>query len=197
MNEKLESDVMNQLFTEARTYPGWSAKPVPDSLLYELYDLAKWGPTSMNCQPMRLVFVRSAEAREKLVSALARGNVDKVKTAPVTAIIAHDMSFYANLGSQFPHAPNAADMFLENDALIESTAFRNGSLQGAYLLIAARALGLDTGPMSGFDNDKVDELFFPGEDVKSNFIMTLGYGDAASLHPRGPRLKFDAAASII
>ena len=196
MKKGLDSDALNQLFREARTYSGWSDRPVPDALLHTLYDLAKWGPTSMNCQPMRLVFVNSVTSREKLVSALAGGNIDKVKNAPVTAIIAHDMRFYDNLDSQFPHAENAANMFMDNDALIQSTAFRNGSLQGAYLLMAARALGLDTGPMSGFDNAKVDELFFPEENIKSNFIMTLGYGDDASLHPRGPRLEFDKAASI-
>jgi len=196
MKKIRDEGVLNQLFTEARTYTGWSRKPVPDSLLHELYDLAKWGPTSMNCQPMRLVFVRSDSAREKLVTAVAAGNIHKVKNAPITAIIAHDLSFYENLDSQFSHAENAANMFRGKDQLIHSTAFRNGSLQGAYLLVAARALGLDTGPMSGFDNTKVDELFFPGENIRSNFIMALGYGDDSSLHPRGPRLEFDKAASI-
>ncbi len=187
---------MAQLFTEARSYPGWQDRDVADGLLHTLYDLAKWGPTSMNCQPMRLVFVKSAEAKEKLVTALAAGNIDKVRAAPVTAVIGHDLAFYEHLATQSPHSANADKMFSKNTALAESTAFRNGSLQGAYLLMAARALGLDCGPMSGFNNDKVDELFFPGGRIRSNFIMNLGYGDESKLHARGPRLEFPVAASI-
>ena len=196
MKEQINKYALAQLFTEARSYPAWQQRHVTDDLLHTVYNLAKWGPTSMNCQPMRLVFVRSEEAKERLVTALAAGNVDKVRAAPVTAIIGYDMAFYEQLATQAPHSANADKMFIKNAAFAESTAFRNGSLQGAYLLMAARAVGLDCGPMSGFNNGKVDELFFQGSNVRSNFIMNLGYGDEARLHPRGPRLDFDQAASI-
>ena len=196
MNTPISDAHLDQVFREARTHTKWQDRDVSDDLLGQLYDLAKWGPTSMNCQPMRLVFVKSDEAKEKLVSALMAGNVDKVRAAPVTAIIGHDMAFYKQLKTQWPHSENADQGFIKNPTLAEATAFRNGSLQGAYLLMAARALGLDTGPMSGFNNAKVDELFFGGTDIKSNFIMNIGYGDRDALYPRGPRLEFDAAASI-
>ena len=196
MHTPISETSLDQVFRQARTHTKWQDRYVSDELLGQLYDLAKWGPTSMNCQPMRLVFVKSDEAKEKLVTALAAGNVDKVRAAPVTVIIGHDMAFHQQLKTQWPHSENADQGFIKNPALAEATAFRNGSLQGAYLLIAARALGLDTGPMSGFNNAKVDELFFDGTDIKSNFIMNIGYGDHDALYPRGPRLAFDAAASI-
>ncbi len=150
----------------------------------------------MNTQPMRLVFVKGDAAKEKLLSATATGNLDKVRAAPVTVIIGHDMNFYENLATQSPHSTNADQLFKKNLELTESTAFRNGSLQGAYVLIAARALGLDTGPMSGFDNERVDQLFFSGTAIKSNFIINIGYGDESKLYPRGPRLEFGQAARI-
>jgi nitroreductase len=156
----------------------------------------KFGPTSANCCPARLVFVRSPAGKEKLLPCLAEGNVEKTKAAPVTAIIAHDLEFYEKLPGLFPHAP-ARSWFAGNASLIESTAFRNGTLQGAYFIIAARALGLDCGPMSGFDNARVDAAFFQGTSWKSNFICNLGHGDASKLHPRSPRLAFDEACKIL
>ncbi len=166
---------------------------MPDALLHDIYDLAKWGPTSLNSQPMRVVFVKSKEAKEKLIPALMGSNIDQVKAAPVTAIIAYDERFFEHLPALFP-AFDARPMFASNEALSRETAFRNGTLQGAYLMLAARSLGLDVGPMSGFDNAKVDEAFFKGTSWKSNFICNIGYGDTATLHPRGPRLSFEQVA---
>lgn len=183
------------LFRNARTHSAWLDKPVPNSLLEQVYDLAKMGPTSANCSPMRIVFVASKSAKERLKPALAEGNVEKTMSAPVTAIIGQDMEFYEKLPELFPHA-DARSWFAGNKALIESTAFRNSSLQGAYFMLAARALGLDCGPMSGFDNGKVDELFFAGTNIRSNFICNLGYGDATKLYPRSPRLEFAVACRI-
>jgi 3-hydroxypropanoate dehydrogenase len=195
MGTALDEKSLDQLFRVARTQNAWLDRPVQDETLRRVYDLAKMGPTSANCQPMRLVFVRGAEAKEKLVSCLIPGNVQKVKKAPVTVIVAHDLEFYEGLPRLFPHT-DARSWFVGNPALIQATAFRNGTLQGAYLILAARALGLDCGPMSGFDNAKVDALFFPDGKVKSNFLLNLGYGDPSKLFPRSPRLSFEEAGRL-
>ena len=178
------------------THSFWLDQPVSDALLHQIYDLMKWAPTSANCSPARIVFVRSAAAKLRLLAAMAPGNVEKTRTAPVTAIIAQDYEFYEKLPALFPSA-DARSWFAGNQPLIDTTAFRNGTLQGAYLLLAARALGLDAGPMSGFDNEKVDKEFFPGTRVRSNFLINLGYGDSSKLFPRSPRLRFDEAARIL
>jgi 3-hydroxypropanoate dehydrogenase len=191
----LDAAALDQLFRNARTHNAWQKKDVPDALLHQLYDLVKWAPTSANSSPARFVFVKSPEAKAKLKDALAPGNVEKTMTAPVTVIVAQDLAFYDKLPQLFPHA-DARSWFAGNDALIESTAFRNASLQGAYLIMAARALGLDTGAMSGFDAAKLDAAFFAGTTIKSNFLINLGYGDVAGLFPRSPRLSFDEAARI-
>ncbi len=183
------------IFRNARTHNGWTDKPVEDSLLERIYDLYKWGPTSANCSPLRIVFVKSKEAKERLKPALDAGNVEKTMKAPVTAILANDMEFYELLPKLFPHA-DAKAWFRGQPKKIEVTAFRNGTLQAAYFMIAARALGLDCGPMSGFSNDKVDDAFFKGTSYKSNFICSLGYGDPSKLFPRSPRLTFAEAAKI-
>lgn len=193
---QINSEAQDVLFRQARTHNGWLDKPVSEQTLHELYDLMKWAPTSANSSPARIVFVQSAEAKAKLLPAMAPGNVEKTKTAPVTAIIAHDMEFYEKLPKLFPHA-DAKSWFNGNPALVQSTAFRNGTLQGAYLLLSARAVGLDTGAMSGFDNAKIDEIFFSGTSWKSNFLVNLGYGDPSKLYPRSPRLSFEEACKIL
>lgn len=193
---QLDDRSLDILFREAHTHSHWLDKPVSDALLHQIYDLMKWPPTSANCSPARIVFVRSAEAKQKLLPALAPGNVEKTRAAPVTAIIAHDIEFYEKLPKLYPPA-DARAWFAGNQPLIAATAFRNGTLQGAYLLLAVRALGLDAGPMSGFDNEKVDKEFFPDGKVKSNFLINLGYGDSAKLFPRSPRLPFAEAAQIL
>lgn len=185
-----------EIFENARTHTAWQARPVPDELLRRVYDVAKMGPTSSNCCPMRVIFVKSAEAKERLKPCLSAGNVDKTMAAPATAIIAHDTRFYDLLPKLFPHRDIRAG-FANNAELAETTAFRNGSLQGAYLIIAARALGLDCGPMSGFSNAKVDAEFFPDGRWKSNFLCNLGHGDHAKLHPRNPRPSFEDACRIL
>lgn len=190
------NEVLEQLFTQARTHSHWLARPVADETLQQLYDLLKYGPTSANCSPARLVFVKSAAAKERLRPALAPGNVEKTMVAPVTAIIAMDLQFYEQLPQLFPHT-DARSWFVGQPALIEATALRNSSLQGAYLILAARALGLDCGPMSGFDPAKVDAAFFAGHAVKTNFLCNLGYGDVSQLHPRHPRLSFAQACQIV
>lgn len=189
-------EALEQLFTRARTHNGWRAKDVPDELLERAVDYAKWGPTSANCSPMRVVFVRSAEAKARLAPALSDANRPKTMAAPATAIIAYDLDFPDHLPRLYP-ATDARAWFVGNEALIEETAFRNGSLQGAYLLLALRAEGLDCGPMSGFDKAKVDAEFFQGTRIKSNFLINIGYGDPAKLYPRGPRLDFEEIASIL
>lgn len=194
--EPLSQAVLAQLFTEARTHNGWLDRPVPDALLIEAYNIAKWGPTSFNCSPMRLVFVRSAQAKARLAPALIESNLAKTMEAPATAIVAYDLKFHAHLPRLYP-ATDAKSYFVGNDRLIQDTAFRNGALQGAYLILALRAVGLDAGPMSGFDNAKVDAEFFPDGTVKSNFLINIGYGDPAKLYPRGPRFAFEEIASII
>jgi 3-hydroxypropanoate dehydrogenase len=192
---ELPTEALEQLFTEARSHHSWQPDAVSDEALRDLYDLAKWGPTSVNAQPMRLVFVKSDEAKEQLATALMGSNVEQVMAAPVTAIIAHDERFFTHLPVLFP-AFDIQPMFASNEALARETAFRNGTLQGAYLMLAARSLGLDVGPMSGFDNAKVDETFFKGTSWKSNFLCNIGYGDATKVFPRGPRLSFDQVARI-
>jgi 3-hydroxypropanoate dehydrogenase len=192
----LSETALDLVFRSARTHTHWLDRPVDDETLRALYDLLRWGPTSANCSPARIVFVRSRQAKERLRPALSAGNVDKTMAAPATAIIGHDLRFHEQLPRLFPHA-DARSWFAGNDELIRTTAFRNGTLQGAYLIISARALGLDCGPMSGFDNAKVDAAFFPGSTVKSNFLCNLGYGDPAKLHPRSPRLAFDEACRIV
>lgn len=191
----LDDQALDTLFREARTQNSWQDRPVPDSKLEEMYNLLKFAPTSANASPARFVFVRTDDGKARLKQALSPGNVEKTMTAPVIAIIAHDTAFYDKLPFLFPHA-DARSWFAGNPALAETTAFRNGTLQGAYLILAARAVGLDAGPMSGFDNAKVDELFFAGTTWKSNFLVNLGHGDPAGLFPRSPRLSFDEAARL-
>jgi 3-hydroxypropanoate dehydrogenase len=187
---------LDQLFLKARTHNGWQDKPVPAELLREIYGIARMGPTSANTQPLRIVFVTSREAKEKLRPALSPGNVEKTMKAPITAIFADDLRFYENLPRLFPHAPDSRSWFEGNQATIAATAFRNATLQAAYFMIVARAKGLDCGPMSGFDNSKVDAAFFPDGRFKSNFICSLGYGTDEQLYPRSPRLEFDEACRI-
>jgi 3-hydroxypropanoate dehydrogenase len=196
MTEILSDAALDQLFRHARTQNTWKDTAVSDAQIEAIYDLMKWGPTSANASPARIVFVKTPEAKQKLMQAISPGNHDKTLSAPVTAILATDYEFYEKLPQLFPHA-DARSWFAGNQSLIDSTAFRNGTLQGAYLMIAARAIGLDAGPMSGFDNAKVDELFFAGTKIKSNFLINLGVGDSAGLFPRSPRLSFQEAASIV
>jgi len=184
-----------QLFDDARTQNGWLDRPVPDDVLRQLYELMKWGPTSANCSPARLIFVRTPQARQKLVDCVSDGNKAKVEQAPVTAIIGMDMEFFEQLPRLFPHA-DAKSWFVGKPDMIQATAFRNSSLQGAYLMLAARALGLGCGPMSGFDADKLDAAFWAGTTVKTNFLCSLGHGDPTKLFPRSPRLTFDEACSL-
>jgi 3-hydroxypropanoate dehydrogenase len=192
----LSADALDQLFLEARTFSAWLPKPVDDALLQRIVALSVMGPTSANSSPGRFVFVKSAEAKEKLKPALSAGNVDKTMAASVTVIVGMDLAFYEHLPRLFPQA-DARSWFTGNDEMIRSTAFRNASLQGAYLIMAARALGLDAGPMSGFDTAKVDDAFFAGTTVRSNFLVNLGYSDRSKLHARNPRLSFDEIARII
>ena len=207
----LNDAALDQLFREARSHNGWLNKPVSDDTLRQLYELTKWGPTSANSSPARFVFLRTREAKERLRPALAPMNVEKVLSAPVTAIIAYDLRFYEKMPKLFPHNKGMADLFAKNPQLVETTARRNFSLQGAYMMMAARALGLDAGPLSGFDNARVDEAFFdagrecegcdqeffPEGHVKSNFLCNLGYGDPSKLFPRLPRLKFEEACTLL
>ncbi len=196
--EKIISDeAMDVLFRDARTYNEWQEKEVSDVVLQAMFDLLKMAPTSANCSPARFVFITSDEARERLKPHLAEGNVDKTMSAPVTAIIANDHKFYDHLPKLFPFT-DAKSWFEGNQALIDATAMRNGTLQGAYLMMAARSLGLDCGPMSGFDVDGVKEAFFPGEDnIQINFLCNLGYGDATNMHSRAPRFEFADVCKII
>ena len=191
----LDQASLDALFGAARTHSVWQDKPVTDAQLHALYEAMRWGPTSANCSPARIVFVKSAEAKDKLLACADAGNLEKIRTAPVTGIIAMDLRFYDQLPALFPHA-DARSWFVGNDAKIEATAFRNSSMQGAYLILAARALGLDCGPMSGFDADKLNAAFFAGTALKANFLCNLGYGDTTKLNPRLPRLAFDDACRI-
>ena len=196
MSELLSEASLEQLFRSARTYNAWLPKDVSDEQLQQLYDLAKFGPTSANSSPMRVVFVKSKAAKAKLEPFLSEGNRAKTMEAPVTAIIGVDHEFYEQLPRLFPHA-DARSWFVGNQPLIDTTAFRNATLQGAYVLMAARAIGLDCGPMTGFDNAGVDAAFFAGTPIKSNFLISLGYGDASrNLFARSPRLAFDEACTI-
>ncbi len=184
------------LFIESGTHNHFKPEPIADSVLRELYELMKLPPTSANCSPARLIFLRTDDAKERLRPALSSGNLAKTMSAPVTAIIAYDLEFHERLPKLFPQA-DARAWFTGNDAMIQTTAFRNSSLQGAYFLLAARAVGLDTGPMSGFDNAKVDAAFFPDGQVKSNFLCNLGYGSGEKLFPRNPRLTFEEVCTIL
>ena len=211
MGHKVDDAALDALFRAARSFMKWQPRPVTDDTLRDLYELLKWAPTSANAAPARLAFLRSKEAKERLRPALAPLNVEKTMTAPVTVIVAYDLKFYEQLPKLFPHSPGMAKLFEGNPELTESTAKRNSSLQGAYLILAARALGLDCGPMSGFDNNKVDDEFFaagkpcfgcdqeffPEGHVKANFLCNLGYGDPSALHPRLPRLAFGDACSLL
>ena len=195
--QALDDDGLDLIFRGARTYRAWRAREVSDETLRRLFEILRLGPTSGNCCPARFVFVRSAEAKERLKPALDKGNVMQTMTAPVCAIVGYDLAFYEDMDWLAPHLKGAGRAFRNDAALAETTAFRNGSLQGAYLIIAARALGLDCGPMSGFDNDKVDQAFFAGTAVRSNFLCNLGYGEPGGLHPRAPRHGFDQACRLV
>jgi 3-hydroxypropanoate dehydrogenase len=190
-------EAIDVLFRNARSHSVWLSEPVSDDLLRKLYDVLKNGPTSSNSSPARFLFLRTSEAKERLRPALSAGNVEKTMTAPVTVIVAYDLRFYEMLPKLFPRNPNARDRFAAAPAVSQTTAFRNGTLQGAYLIMAARALGLDCGPMSGFENAKVDAEFFSDGNVKSNFLCNLGYADHSKLAPRGPRLDFDEACRLL
>jgi 3-hydroxypropanoate dehydrogenase len=197
MSTVLNDEGRDLLFRNAQTHNFWLPKPVDDKLLREAYDLAKMGPTSANMCPMRIVFVKSKEAKEKLRPCLAAGNVDKTMAAPVTAVIGMDVHFYEQLPRLFPQADARAWFKDLPEPVLEQTALRNSSLQGAYFMLAARAVGLDCGPMSGFDNAKADAAFFAGTTVKSNFLCNLGYGDSSKLYPRNPRLEFEEACTLV
>lgn len=188
---------LDQIFRQARSHSYWQGKPLTDTLIEAVYELAKWGPTSANCSPARFVFVKSDEAKERLKPFLIPTNVHKVMDSAATVIIAQDMEFYEKIPHLFPHNPGAREWFAGNDEAIATTAFRNSSLQGAYFMIAARALGIDCGPMSGFDNAGVDKEFFSGTAWKSNFICAIGYGDESHIHDRSPRLSFGDACQIL
>jgi 3-hydroxypropanoate dehydrogenase len=196
MTKTLDEAGLDLIFRTARTYNGYTDALVTEADLRAIWDLMKWGPTSANMSPARIVWVTTPEAKEKLAVLTSATNADKIRKAPVTAIIGMDMEFHEKLPRLFPHV-DARSWFVGNDALIESGAFRNSSLQGAYLIIAARALGFDTGPMSGFDNAKVDDAFFADSKIKSNFICTLGVGDPSTIFERLPRLDFEEANSIL
>ncbi|QCB46856.1 malonic semialdehyde reductase [Hydrogenophaga sp. PAMC20947] len=189
--------LIESLFEEARSHAHWLAEPVSETLLRSLYERAKWGPTSMNSQPMRLQFVVSQAAKQKLVECINVPNRPKALGAPVTVIVGQDLSFPETLATQFPHKTDALSYYEGKPELVASTALRNSSLQGGYLIMAARSLGLDCGPMSGFDNAAVDRAFWAGTTVKTNFLCNLGHGDPASLHPRGPRLSFDQVCRFV
>ena len=201
----LNYEALGTLFRTARTAHAWLDRPVSDDLLGQLYELMKWGPTSANCCPARIVFLRTPPAKQRLLPALSPGNVEQTMKAPVTAVLAYDLRFYEKLSKLFPHNPKMVELFSSSASLAEATAFRNGTLQGGYFILAARSLGLDCGPMSGFDNAKVDQEFFsssepalfPGGQVKSNFLCNLGYADFAKTFPRQARLDFDEACKLL
>ena len=193
----IDAAALDQIFLAARSQNKWLEKDIPDSLLTQIVETMKMGPTSANCLPARIVFVKSAAAKERLKPFLSEGNRAKTMAAPACAIIGYDLEFYENLPKTFPHNQAAKSWFTSNEAFAQATAFRNGSLQGAYFIIAARALGLDTGPMSGYDQAGVDKEFFPGGKVKSNFLCSVGYGDPSGVMARLPRLSFDEIAKII
>ena len=193
----LDAKALDLLFLSARTQNGWLPRPVSDDQLRAIYRIMRDGPTSANSCPARILFIRTPEAKARLIPALSPGNVDKTKAAPVTAIIGYDTRFFELLPKLFPHRPEMKNPYEANAKLAETVAFRNGTLQGAYFMLAARAVGLDIGGMSGFDNAKVDAEFFPDGRVKSNFLCNLGHGDASKLYPRSPRLTFDEACKVV
>ena len=193
----LTEAALDLIIREARSHNGWLDKPVSDELLTQLYDIVKMGSTSMNTCPARFIFVRTAAGKARLKKCLAPLNVDKVLSAPVTVIIAHDMAFYQHMSKLFAHNPGAQKLFENNEKMIASTAFRNGTLQGGYLMIAARAMGLDIGPMSGFNNQACDDEFFAGTTIKSNFLCSLGYGDTSKIFQRLPRFDFDEVCQLL
>lgn len=193
MNSALNDQLLNQLFRSARTPNGWTDRPVEDDTVRDIYELMKWGPTSANSSPARFVWVRSAEAKATLAGLAAEMNRPKILAAPVTVIIGHDLDFAGKLPKLMPHAAEAMQKYFASPGVGEVSAMRNGTLQGAYLMVAARALGLDCGPMSGFDNAGVDKAFFSGTRIRSNFLCRIGYGDPASVFPRNPRLSFEEA----
>ncbi|MDY0744308.1 malonic semialdehyde reductase [Paucibacter sp. R3-3] len=195
--EALSPQALDQLFRTARTFNKFSDRPVDEATLRQLHELWKWGPTAMNSQPARVVFVQSAEAKEKLKPTLSAGNVDKTMAAPVTAIVAYDSRFYDQLATQFPAAPGAGARFEADPQGALQNALRGSTLQGAYLILAARALGLDCGPMGGFDASKLDAAFFPDGQWRSNFLVNIGWGDPSGNRPRGPRLSFEDAVRIV
>ena len=192
----LETAAHDLLFREARTHNKWQDKPVTDEQIHALYDLLKFGPTSANSSPARFVFIRTPEGKEKLKPALSSGNTEKTMSAPLTVIVAYDPKFYEKLPTLFPHNLDAKNWFTSNDSLAATTAFRNGTLQGAYLIIAARGMGLDTGAMSGFDNDAVDKAFFASNGWRSNFLCNIGHGDWGGVFNRSPRLDFEEACIL-
>ncbi|MFO0962241.1 MAG: malonic semialdehyde reductase [Phycisphaerales bacterium] len=196
MSSSIPQSALEQLFLNARTHNAWQPRPVEDATLRGIYDLLRWAPTSANCSPLRIVFVKSPAAKEKLLACVSPGNQEKTRTAPVTAILAQDTAFHEQLPKLFPHA-DARSWFVGNQKLIDDTAFRNSSMQGGYFILAARALGLDCGPMSGFDAAALDTAFFAGTTLRANFLCNLGYGDHSKLHPRSPRMEFDAFCSIV
>lgn len=211
MADPVDAHCLDQLFREARSHYSWQQREIPDATLRELYDTVKFGPTAANMNPARFVFLRSERAKERLRPALAPGNVEKTMTAPVVVIVAYDLKFYEKAAKLFPHNPTMGKLYADNPQLVETTARRNSSLQGAYFIIAARAHGLDCGPMSGFDNAKVDneffeagrecegcdQEFFPEGHVKSNFLINVGYGDGKKIFPRLPRLSFEEACTVL
>lgn len=210
MPTTLDEQAMDLLFRKARTHNAWTDRPLSDATLRQLYELMKWGPTSANSCPARVFFLRTPEAKARLLPALSSGNIEKTRAAPVTAIVAYDLRFYDKLPRLFPHSPGMRQVFVDAPQLVEVTARRNSSLQGAYFMLAARAVGLDCGPMSGFDNAKVDEEFFaagkcegcdeeflPEGHLRSNFLCNLGYGDSTKLFPRSPRLTFEEACVLL
>jgi 3-hydroxypropanoate dehydrogenase len=195
MHPPLPAPALDQIFRTARTHNGFTPQPVGDETLHALHDLMKWGPTSANCCPARIVFVRTREAKEKLRPALMPGNVDKTMAAPVTALIGRDLDFHEHLPRLFPHA-DAKSWFAGKEAFIAHTAMLNACLQGAYLIIAARSLGLDCGPMSGFDSEIADAAFFAGTRIKSFMLVNLGHGDPSKVYPRSPRFEFNEVCRI-
>lgn len=195
MKTAISQAALKQLFIEARTYNSWQAREVSDDTLHQLHDLLRMGPTSANCCPARFIFIKSQQAKEKLAPCLDKGNREKTMAAPVTAIVAYDMEFYTKLDQLFPHT-NARPWFEGKEEKVFDTAFRNGTLQGGYLILAARALGLDCGPMSGFNAQKLDEAFLAGTSYRSNFLVNLGYGVDDDLFDRSPRFSFDEACRI-
>lgn len=197
MGDIISDSSLDTLFRLARTPRAWLDKPVSDVQLRAIYDLMRMAPTSMNSSPARIVFAHSQEARDRLAECVMEGNVERVRKAGAVAIIGEDTAFYERLPELFPPMPEARDLFAGNPELARTTAFRNSTLQGAYLIMAARALGLDCGPMSGFDAEKVDAAFFAGTTIRTNFICALGYGDDSALHPRLPRLSFEDACKIL